>query len=577
MLSMIRAGTRIICMMTLALFATSAVARAVPPLANGQGVSCQTCHTTFPGMTAYGMMTMMSNFQNLDWRKQHEALPVAVRVQIASFLSNKDRPGSTIAQTMSLFAAGFLGRTMTYYLEQPFVDAGQPGTTEQMWLAWNGLFKGANSLQVGKYHTPFPFMPAHGWTLSDYLLATQDSGQNTFEPNASHWGVSLNGMSNEFMYNVAYLAGEDPVQHAFDYNRADGPRTLDFNLSYGGMSKPYTVGIVAMRGTAPLRDDNKRFVDVDPFTREGLYYGYQTPKYYVQTMYYRGFDDRPDVGASPAPLTGYMLEVQRDFGWRNHVLARYDVGSSDTLNRQYVLSIAHHVLPNLKLTAEMMASPQNRPVLGFAVDWAGPFRQGSRFLLRPLSLAPAVAAAAPAATPDPASAPAPVGDANAGAKLVQSSGCMGCHGAKFEGKIGPALYGIEHRRSAPQIASAIKNPRAPMPNFGFSDAQIGDIVAYLSNLDGGAGHDAPVVSFDPVAPTDRATMTVHFAGAAPKNVTARAVMHMGTGTHHTDIAMKATADPHFWQGDVRFTMGGPWDIEITYDGKVLDVPLSVGP
>jgi len=31
-------------------------------------------------MTSYGMMTMMSNFQNLDWRKQHEAFPLSLRI-----------------------------------------------------------------------------------------------------------------------------------------------------------------------------------------------------------------------------------------------------------------------------------------------------------------------------------------------------------------------------------------------------------------------------------------------------------------------------------------------------------------
>ena len=553
---------------------------AVPVLANGQGLSCQTCHTSFPGLTPYGMMTMMSNFQNLDWKRQHQALPFALRMQLVSFLSNKDRAGSTTTKTLSLFTAGFLGRNLTYYAEQPIVDTGQPGITEQIWLSWNGLLHGTNSLQVGKYHTPFPFMPAHGWTLSDYLLATQDNGQNTFEPNASHWGVAFNGMSNDFMYNVAYLAGDQPIQHAFDYNRADSPRTLDLNVSYGGMTKPYTVGLVAMRGVTPLLGDMQQYAADDRFTRMGMYYEYQTPKVLLQTMYYRGFDSQPDLGLDPAPLTGYMLELQRDIGWRDHVLARYDVASSDVLNRHYVLSYAHHFLPNMKATAEIMLSPQNRPKIGFALDWGGPFNAGKRFLWKApagasaVASAPSTAAATNAASVTPVPSPAPAADPNSGAKLVQNNGCTGCHGAQFQGGLGPKLMGIEHQLSAAQIADFIRHPRAPMPNFGFNDAQINDIVAYLSNLDGGATSGAPIVTIDPANPTEHATLTIRFADV-PKSVSARSVMHMGAGAHHTDFAMHATADPHVWQGDIHFTMGGPWNIEIDYDGKRLDVPVQV--
>ncbi|PZR56971.1 MAG: hypothetical protein DLM50_07340 [Candidatus Meridianibacter frigidus] len=586
------ASVRTSCSAALLVFLTYGLADAVPPLANGQGVSCQTCHTTFPGLTAYGMMTMMSNFQNLDWKKQHQAFPLALRLQIQSYLSNKDRPGSTTTKTLSLFTAGFLGRNFTYYAEQPIVDTGEPGITEQLWLSWNGLFGGTNSLQLGKYHTPFPFMPAHGWTLSDYLLATQDNGQNTFEPNDSHWGLAFNGMSNEFMYNLAYLAGNGSVQHAFDYNRADSPRTLDFNFSYGGMTKPYTIGINAMRGTTPLRNDTGTYVADDSFTREGLYYSYQTSKLLFQTMYYTGWDEQPDIGLSPGALHGFMFEAQRDIGWHDHLLARFDVASSDTFNRQYVLSWGHHFAPNFKLTSELAMGAQ-RPQIGFALDWAGPFVAGQRFLWKPPGgalLEPVQMAQEGSSAPPPSPAPtatsapiAPVtatppsmGDANNGAKLVQNNGCMGCHGTRFQGGVGPKLFGIEHTLSFVQIFDFIKHPRAPMPNFGFSDAETNDIVAYLSNLDGGNQTAGPIVTFTPERPLDDAVVTVRFPTENPSGVTVRALMQMGVGSHHIEVVLHQTEDPHVWQGTVHFSMGGPWTVQIFYGNKHTDIPLQVG-
>ena len=574
-------GARILVAIAFVLYLTPLRALAVPPLANGQGISCQSCHTTFPGMTPYGMMTMMTNFQNIDWRKQHQAFPLAIRQQIYTFLSNKDVPAQTYVNTLSILGAGFIGRNFTWYGEQPIVDSGQVGVTEQLWLSWNGLLGGTNSVQAGKFHTPFPFMPAHGWTIGSYLLAKADSVQNTFEPNDSHWGVAFNGMSNEFMYGLSYLAGNQGLSSAFNYNAARSPRTLDFNLAYGGMTKPYTIGLVAMRGTAPLADGSQQFAGTDAFSRGGLYYSYQTPRHFVQTMYYHGWDAQPAPGAPGAPLNGYMLEIERDFGWRNHALLRYDVAASDVLNRQYVLDVAHNVLPNFKVTAELAASPGNRPRVGFSLDWAGPFQQGSRYLWNsPFGakvMASNVAQPAPAPSPAPPPAHETPGDANAGSRLVQANGCTGCHGATFGGGIGPALYGIEHRRSMAQIAGFIKNPRSPMPNFGFSDSQIADIATYLSALDGSMTNDQPVVTFDPPKPGTPVAITVRFPGAIPASVVLTPVMQMGRSGMHTDaVKLVPSKDPRVFTGAVHFSMGGPWTLHIVYDGHDLDVPLTVG-
>ncbi|HUY11885.1 MAG TPA: hypothetical protein VMV73_06455, partial [Candidatus Dormibacteraeota bacterium] len=332
-------------------------AEAIPAFANGQGLSCTACHTTFPGMTPYGMMTMMTNFQNLDWRKQSAAFPLALRLQVVSLFANKNRPGSTVAQTLSLLGGGFIGPHVTWYSEQPIVDSGFPGVTEQLWVSWNDLFHGTNSIQVGKFHTPFPFMPAHGWTLGNYLLATQTSGQNTFNPNDARWGTAFSGMTGNWMYNASWIAGSDPIGNALDFNPASGPRTLDFNATYGGMLHPWAVGAVVMKGTAPLLNAAGTYVADDAFTRQGLYFSYQKPSWFLQTMYYRGSDARPDLGVGATPFRGGMLELERDFGWRNHVLVRYDVASSDTLNRQLVFDDAYNFLPNLKVTAEVATQP----------------------------------------------------------------------------------------------------------------------------------------------------------------------------------------------------------------------------
>ena len=171
----------------------------------------------------------------------------------------------------------------------------------------------------------------------------------------------------------------------------------------------------------------------------------------------------------------------------------------------------------------------------------------------------------------------PLGDANAGAALVAKNGCEGCHGAEFQGNIGPKLFGIEHQLAPEQIAQKIARPRAPMPNFGFTTKQISDIVAYLSNLDGGATGSRPIVSFDPSPPAVRSTMTVRFAGTVPHDVHATAIMEMGSmQMRPVTIPLAATSDPHVLSAPVTFSMGGPWTIHLEYDGTAIDLPVTVG-
>lgn len=566
----------------------TARADAVPVFANGQGVSCELCHTTFPGMTRYGMMVMMTNFQILQQHLQDQALPIAVRLYITSYLANHQQPGSTTVSDLSLLSGGFLGRNFTYYLEQHVIDSGQIGDTEQLWASWNGLLHGTNSLQVGKFHTPFPFMPAHAWTLGNYLLATQTTGQNDFNPNDARWGVAFNGMSNEFMYNFSYLTGSGPLGDALDYNSTRNPRALDANISYGGMATPFSIGLVGIQGQAPVHFGSTNLFDgEDPFTREGLYLGYQTDRWHFQSMYYHGFDARPGPAEFNVALNGYFFEAERDIGWRNHVLVRYDVASSDTLNRQYVLDLAHNLQPNLALIGQLQVGPQQRPQIGFQIAYAGPYEAGRRFIWhQPGNDNAFGVGVVPVGVPLHGVAPltggaayAPSGDANAGAKLVEANGCTGCHGATFEGAIGPKLFGIEHQLDPAAIAMHIKSPTPPMPNFGFTDAQIADIVAFLSTLDGGMGNATrPQVSFVPAVPTSTATIEVRFPGAPPAHVTALPIMQMGNTKMHSDtiVLTPSARDPHLFHGVVRFTMGGPWEVHVEYDGKTLDVPLTVG-
>ena len=102
-----------------------------------------------PRMTAYGMMTMMTNFQNLDYKKQRQAFPLAVRSQILTYFGNADHPTQTTVNTLSVLGGGFIGKNFTWYGEQPILD-GALRCHRTVVGFWNGLLHGTNSLQIGK-------------------------------------------------------------------------------------------------------------------------------------------------------------------------------------------------------------------------------------------------------------------------------------------------------------------------------------------------------------------------------------------------------------------------------------------
>ncbi len=75
-----------------------------------------------------------------------------------------------------------------------------------------------------------------------------------------------------------------------------------------------------------------------------------------------------------------------------------------------------------------------------------------------------------------------------GEVLVQAKACAACHKIKgVGGAIGPDLDGVTQRLDPETLRQRLLNPKAAnpesvMPNFGFSDAEMDAIVAYLKTL-----------------------------------------------------------------------------------------------
>ncbi|MGB8699664.1 MAG: cytochrome c [Thermosynechococcaceae cyanobacterium] len=74
------------------------------------------------------------------------------------------------------------------------------------------------------------------------------------------------------------------------------------------------------------------------------------------------------------------------------------------------------------------------------------------------------------------------GDANRGHSIFQLN-CAGCHGTLAEGKVGPSLRGVAHRRSQLSLVQqVISGKTPPMPKFQASPSEMADLLSYLKSL-----------------------------------------------------------------------------------------------
>jgi mono/diheme cytochrome c family protein len=122
----------------------------------------------------------------------------------------------------------------------------------------------------------------------------------------------------------------------------------------------------------------------------------------------------------------------------------------------------------------------------------------SRFVQFATAVALALGAAALFAQAPAGGPSAPAGDAKSGKELFVKYTCYGCHG--FSAQNGPAGNRLNPMKMTQQgFIALVRNPGAPnrMPPYStkvISDAQLGDIYAYLKTLpDAPAAKDIPLL------------------------------------------------------------------------------------
>ena len=524
---------------------------AIPMFAKRTGASCELCHTVFPGMSNYGMMVMMSDFSMLPYHGGGNPGFTSL-VYEEQYLSNPDgnpAPPKLHTENLGILNGGFIGPHFTYYLEQHVVDGGFVGGTDQLWVSYNELFGGTGALQFGKFHTPFPFMPAHRITIAPYATTSSTIGANGFTEDDSHWGVTLSQMQGTLMYSVSALGGNDLVgPHAF---QLFGNHDHSIDVTLMSMSdQPLNYGFGAVEGFAPPASAGAGF---DRFTRSAVYLQYiprADQRLQLQAVGQLGFDSDPFGTGMASHTRGGFVEAQFHFVPNNWGILRWDTQNGDTPVAGVTFDFIRQLAPNWKVTLEGRKLTTGTR-FGVTTEWAGPWSRHSILAQPVLGEMPGMkmegmqmggmqmsgmqmtASAGPQSALDGLLS---AGNAGKGQSEFQALNCAACHGTGGSGGgVGPRLVGLAEKLQPQQIYDMIKHPHAPMPDFKLADADIADLVAYVVSLT--PGHN---VAGD-IAKLRGASAT---SGMNMGNMSMPGMSMPGMSTQSTSLSM-AAPPPYF--------------------------------
>jgi mono/diheme cytochrome c family protein len=467
-----------------------APAQAIPMFALRTGASCELCHTVFPGMTNYGMMVMMSDFAMLPHDAAHSP-GIASIVFAEEYDSNPDAGIPKLhTDNLGFLSGGFIANNFTYYVEQHVVDGGLIGGTDQAWLSYNRLFGDTGFLQIGKFHTPFPFMPAHRITIAPYATTANTIGENDFNEDDSHWGVTLSQMRGTLMYSVSALGGNDLIGPGALQLAGDHSHSVDATVATMS-DQPFNFGVGLVRGFAPLAEGG-----FDAFNRSALYLQYIAPgdqRLQIQAVGQLGYDNNPFGTGQDAHTRGMFVEGQYRLPRGNYAVLRWDSQTGDSPVAGVTLDLIHQFLPNMKLTVEGRKLTTGT-TMGLAFEWVGPWQRKDVLASPRLGSMPGMNMAGmnmagmsmASMSMDGMSAldhTLAHGDAALGATAFQLHNCVQCHGVGgIGGSIGPRLIGVANSLTPSQMYDFIKHPRPPMPDFKLDDTEIANLVAYVDSL-----------------------------------------------------------------------------------------------
>jgi hypothetical protein len=319
-------------------------AQAIPVFAHRYGLTCQSCHTAVPHLTAFGEAFARMGYE-LPGLRPKRAFPVAVKLNLA-YGGDPDPSGlpKPVVDEIEVLLGGSLGPRGrgAYFAEQYVVDGGRPGRWRDAWAAWRATPDQARTpvwLRGGQFTLDLPLDPeTFRETTDHYAVWDQTAGDDPFAFFAPRAGLALHaGRAGEgWNASLAAVQGHDPGSGL-------PARGIDRHLFVQHAGANVTLSAYRYDGTRPVDGA------ADRFWRAGYGVGVERGRARIDAVYQHGFD----AHASPAGglrSSGGFAQVRYELSPRAFALARYD-GTQDTrFARALIAGLGYRVARNARLT-----------------------------------------------------------------------------------------------------------------------------------------------------------------------------------------------------------------------------------
>lgn len=338
---------------TAILVLTCAPVSAIPVFAEKYGVSCQTCHTIVPRLTAFG-----ASFKNAGYRwpapvPAHPAAPIAMKANLAYSGQPDPRglPKATVDEVELLLMAP-AGKHLAYRVEQYLVDGGVPGATRDAYVEYNsdplaaytGTPHPVLDVQAGQFTLPLPVDPeTFRPTENHYAVFDQTVGANPFTFFDDRIGIDAGALLHGAEIHVLALAGHDP--------QSGRPSTGT------DLMQTVRLGTDALSLNAYLYRGRRDLGPVpDAFRRRGVALTSVAGKARTTLLLQTGTDSSADGLGTPALSSGGFLEEEWVFSSRLIGAARYDgVAAPGAFARSTTISLGYRLTRRSRLTVEDVA------------------------------------------------------------------------------------------------------------------------------------------------------------------------------------------------------------------------------
>ncbi len=241
---------------------------------------CAGCHDTFPKLTPFGRRFKENGFRvdqdSTTWKEALRAFPVALRSTMYTTGIGPDSDASTIG-IIKPIAAASLGRTLSFWIEQPFDIDGDGIKVRDLDYAWVGAYDVLRdvkpdllSVRGGSFELELPFTQVRTHNLFAYDPYFLSGGDPEWSIAAPQRGFEVAGRPVPWgRYSIAI---SDSVRRSEDYESSYEPDVYarfaaDFDVTqrvgvffYNGRDDlEYVAGTVPVEHTRIGADFDLRF------------------------------------------------------------------------------------------------------------------------------------------------------------------------------------------------------------------------------------------------------------------------------------------------------------------------------